>query len=108
VQRERDRVARERLRAGADKPRAATRTTPLKILSQLKTKVARLEREIAKLDFRKAEIEELFTKTELYDDRERVKALQDEIERIAKASHDAFGAWERATHELEAATEAAR
>jgi ATP-binding cassette subfamily F protein 3 len=107
VQRERDRIARERLRAGRDKP-ATNRTTPLKMLSQLKTKVARLEREIARLDARKAEIEELFTTTELYNDRERVKALQDEIERIATASHDAFGAWERATHELEAATETAR
>ena len=99
IQRERERESRAKARD--DRPPQNTRLTPLKIKSQLTAKVARLEREIEKLDARKAEIEALFTHTDLYEDRARVKALQAEMETLAQKSTETLTAWERALHQLE-------
>ncbi|HEV7179954.1 MAG TPA: hypothetical protein VGN11_08785, partial [Candidatus Baltobacteraceae bacterium] len=78
-----------------------SRLTPLKIRSQLAAKVARIERDIERVDARKAEIDALFTQTELYEDRARVKALQTELETLAAQSSAAVAAWEEALKELE-------
>lgn len=99
-QRERERVAREESLREERKPQAS-RLTPLKVRSQLTSRVARIEREIEKLDARKAEIETLFSRPELYEDRPRVKALEAELEDIAQASAEAVVDWESALAELE-------
>jgi ATP-binding cassette subfamily F protein 3 len=100
LQRERDRARRERDGKARGKAAGASRLTPLKIRSQLETKVARLERDIAKRDARKAEIEALFATTELYEDRARVKALQAESDEIVSRNGAALLEWEGAHEEL--------
>ena len=99
IQRERERLSVERPRE--DRPAQNARLTPLKIKSQLTAKVARLEREIEKLDARKSEIEALFMQTELYEDREAVRALQDEMKALAHSNAETLAAWEQAVDELE-------
>ncbi len=99
--RERERAQRERERS-VQKRGDSSRVTPLKLISQLTAKVARIEREIEKLDARKAEIDQLFTQTELYEDRARVKALHAELDALLGKSTDAVATWEAAVAELEA------
>ena len=82
VQRARE---RELLEARNAPSRAkTTQLTPLKIKSQMETQIARVEREIAKLDERKAEIDRLFADSALYDDRARVAALLEEQAQVAQ------------------------
>jgi chromosome segregation ATPase len=78
--------------------------TPLKIISTLRTKVERLERDIAKIDARKIEIDGLFATTELYEDRARVKALQDELVELKTRNEETVARWEEANAELETLT----
>jgi ATP-binding cassette subfamily F protein 3 len=83
------------------KARQDSRLTPLKIRSQLATKIAQLERDIERFDGRKSEIEALFATTEIYEDRPRVKKLQDELDNLARRSEELFLRWETGTKELE-------
>jgi ATP-binding cassette subfamily F protein 3 len=76
--------------------------TPLKQRSQLETQVARVEREIAKIDARRAEIDAIFADPATYEDRERVKALQEETQALEAASTQAILHWERLLEQLEA------
>lgn len=99
-QREREAAARERAPGEERKPQTS-RMTPLKVRSQLTAKVSRIEREIEKIDARKAEIEELFSQPDLYEDRPRVKALQAELETLAEKSATVLSQWEEAVEELE-------
>ncbi|MDP9025585.1 MAG: ABC-F family ATP-binding cassette domain-containing protein [Candidatus Eremiobacteraeota bacterium] len=100
LQREREREIRERTRG--EQRAQKSRLTPLKIKSQLVAKIARIERDIEKLDLRKSEIEDLFTQTELYEDRVRVKALQSEMDSLTAKNSVALHAWETTLAELEA------
>lgn len=99
--------ARDRERAALEatsppKPQSQnSRLTPLKLRSQLTAKVARIEREIERLDARKLEIEALFAQPDLYEDRPRVKALQGELDEIAARTPEQVAAWEEALAELE-------
>ncbi len=75
--------------------------TPLKVRSRLETQVARLEREIEKLDARRAEIDSLFADPVLYEDRPRVKELEAEREAITARSAQAVTEWESRLLDLE-------
>jgi ATPase subunit of ABC transporter with duplicated ATPase domains len=93
-ERDRERAERERgLEGGAERAKAS-RQTPLKIRSQLETRIARVEREIAALDARKAEIDALFAQVELYEDGARVKALQSELEAVGLRNAERVAEWE--------------
>jgi ATP-binding cassette, subfamily F, member 3 len=94
MERERERAERDRGLAGTAERAKASRQTPLKVRSQLETRIARVEREIEALDARKAEIDALFAQTELYEDRARVKALQEELESLAGRSAERVAEWE--------------
>ncbi|MDQ2866398.1 MAG: ATP-binding cassette domain-containing protein [Candidatus Eremiobacteraeota bacterium] len=100
VQRERERFAREKIRTET-KPAQSSRLTPLKVKSQLAAAVARLERDIEKLDKRKVEVQDLFMQTELYEDRDRVKALQSELNALTAQSSETIHRWEAALIQLE-------
>jgi ATPase subunit of ABC transporter with duplicated ATPase domains len=93
---------RERgLAAAAAERSKASRQTPLKLRSQLETRIARAEREIAALDARKAEIDALFTQVELYEDGVRVKTLQAELESIRLRSAERVTEWETLVSDYE-------
>jgi ATP-binding cassette subfamily F protein 3 len=97
--RERERVT---LESRATPRREKTQAlTPLKMRSRLETQVARLEREIEKLDTRKAEIDSLFADPALYEDRARVKELEAERESVTVRSTQAVTEWEARLLELE-------
>ncbi|MDQ6823692.1 MAG: ABC-F family ATP-binding cassette domain-containing protein [Candidatus Eremiobacteraeota bacterium] len=91
AQRRFDRDGRESSRA-QDRTKAS-RQTPLKQLAQLRTQLASVEREIAKLESRKAAIEALFEDPRLYQDRERVRQLQVELAGIGEQSGRALSTW---------------
>jgi hypothetical protein len=55
------------------------------------------------LDEERAELERRFAAPDLYDDPERVVALQRELDRIRAAGDEALAAWERAVEAYEAA-----
>jgi ATP-binding cassette, subfamily F, member 3 len=97
--RERERVKLES-RATPRKEKTSS-LTPLKVRSRLETQVARLEREIEKLDARRAEIDALFAEPTLYEDRARVKALEAERETVTARSAQAVTEWEERLLELE-------
>ncbi|HEY8314470.1 MAG TPA: ABC-F family ATP-binding cassette domain-containing protein [Candidatus Baltobacteraceae bacterium] len=92
-QRDRERAARDAAR-GDGRSRDSRLLTPLKVRSQLETQIARIERDIAALDERKAAIEALFEDPKLYEDRSSVSALQEELAGIARRSEQALQTWE--------------
>jgi ATP-binding cassette subfamily F protein 3 len=97
---ERERLALE-AQTGSSGRAKTTRQTPLKVRSQLETRIASIEREIAKLDARKIEIDELFTRTETYDDRQRVAALESERALVAAQSAERLVTWENLHAQLD-------
>ena len=99
-QAERERAALEAQAASIGRSKTS-RQTPLKIRSQLETRIASIEREIAKLDARKFEIDHLFTLTETYDDRKRVAALESERTLVAAQSAERIATWEDLHAQLE-------
>ena len=103
TQAEREQVALEAQAASSGRSKT-TRQTPLKIRSQLETRIASIEREIAKLDARKSEIDQLFTLTETYDDRKRVAALELERTLVAAQSAEHLATWEDLHAQLEELT----
>ena len=82
-------------------PARASRVTPLKQRSQATTRVARIERDLAKIEDRKAEIEALFADPALYEDRPRVKSLHDELEALGPRAEKLMTEWEEALAHLE-------
>lgn len=89
--------------AVAQAPRAkGARQTPLKTIAKLKNAVAKAERDIERLDARKAEIDAMFATVEIYEDRTRVRELQAELDAIAARYPQALTEWEGALHKLEA------
>jgi ATP-binding cassette subfamily F protein 3 len=99
---ERERITRSAARPDAERRLKSSRLTPLKRRSQLEAQIAKAEREVARIDARRAEIEEAFTHPELYEDRARVKALQDESAELGRRGALAFMHWESLHAELEA------
>ena len=100
-------VARERERASYEEPRGAerpkaSRQTPLKVRSQLTAKIARVERDIAAADARKAEIDAIFATPELYEDRERVAQLEAERAAVIARGEELVEQWEALLLEFEA------
>ncbi len=93
-ERDRERAERDRVLEGAAERSKASRQTPLKVRSQLETRIARVEREISALDARKAEIDALFAQVELYEDGARVKTLQAELESIGRRNAERVAEWE--------------
>lgn len=98
-QREHERVVREGERR--QERVKSSRLTPLKVLSQLRTQLASVEREIATLESRKAEIEGLFEAPELYRNGGRVRELQDELAAIAERGGRALATWGSLLERLE-------
>ena len=100
--RDRDTDASQRSKnAAAIRTPQQSRQTPLKIRSQMTAKVARIEREIQRLDERKAQIEALFAGVDVYADRANVTALEAELEQIAQRAAQAVAEWERSLEVLE-------
>lgn len=99
--RERERRAIDaRTRTSGERPKTS-RMTALKRRSTLETQIKRIEREIASLDTRKAEIEDLFAQPELYADGPRVAALHAELEALGARSGATVTQWEALLEELE-------
>ena len=90
-QREHERVLREGERR--EERVKSSRLTPLKRLSQMRTQLASVEREIASLESRKTEIEGLFESPDLYRDADHVRQLQEELEGIAERGQQALTNW---------------
>jgi ATP-binding cassette subfamily F protein 3 len=101
AQREDERVARERAQRNRESRPKAMKVTPLKQRSQLETQVARVEREIAKIDARRAAIDAIFADPATYDDRDRVKKLQEEAQELEVQSATAVLRWEQLLEQLE-------
>ncbi len=78
-----------------------SQTTPLKILSNLRRDIAKIEHEIADLDARKAEIELDFADPEIYSDGARTASLRRELDANAERSELAVAHWERLIARLE-------
>jgi len=85
----------------AERGNGQSRRTPLKIRSQLTSKIARIEREIERLDERKAQIEAIFATVEVYADRAQVTALESELEELRERAAAAVTTWEHSLEELE-------
>jgi ATP-binding cassette subfamily F protein 3 len=81
-----------------------SRLTPLKLRSQLESQIARIEREIAKLDARRREIEAHFEDTGLYSDNARYQALQTELGHVTKSGEEAVKTWEKLLADFEELT----
>jgi len=102
MMREREANARGRGKAdAAERGNGQSRRTPLKIRSQLTSKIARIEREIERLDERKAQIEAIFATVEVYADRAQVTALESELEELRERAAAAVTTWEHSLEELE-------
>jgi ATP-binding cassette subfamily F protein 3 len=101
TQRERERALAARAQQDAAPKSKSSKLTPLKQRSQLESKIARIERDISKIDARRAEIDAIFADASTYEDRSRVKALQEEAERLNEAGARALVEWERLLDELE-------
>jgi ATP-binding cassette, subfamily F, member 3 len=100
-ERDRERVQRGGNSQGSAKRAKSSQKTPLKVRSQLETQIARAERDIEAVDVRKAEIDILFTETELYEDPVRVKSLQVELETLQKRGNELVSQWESLSRDLE-------
>jgi ATP-binding cassette subfamily F protein 3 len=90
-------------RAAGEQPERskASRQTPLRVRSQLQSRIDRIEREIASTDARIAEIDAAFAQPELYQDRDRVKALEAEIADLRLRNRERVIEWERLLHDFE-------
>jgi ATP-binding cassette subfamily F protein 3 len=102
TQRDRERGARERAQKDREPKQKASKLTPLKQRSQLETQIARVEREIAKIDARRVEIDAIFADPATYEDRDSVKALQEEAQALEAQSAEAVLRWEELLGQLEA------
>ncbi|HET9096508.1 MAG TPA: ATP-binding cassette domain-containing protein, partial [Candidatus Baltobacteraceae bacterium] len=101
TERDRERAALERAQRDGEPKQKSSKLTPLKQRSRLETQVTRIEREIAKMDARRAEIDALFADPATYEDRDRVKALQEEVQALESAGAQAVLQWEQMLEELE-------
>ncbi|MFN2450024.1 MAG: ribosomal protection-like ABC-F family protein [Candidatus Baltobacteraceae bacterium] len=84
------------------KKQKSSKITPLKGRSQVETQIARMEREIAKADGRRSEIDALFTDPSIYTDGVRMRALQTEKAALDESAALRLAEWERLVNALEA------
>jgi ATP-binding cassette, subfamily F, member 3 len=104
AQRERDKAAIDRSVEESTLRAKASRQTPLRVRSQLKGQIERIEREIEGLDSRVNEIELLFESPEIYTDAARSMALSEELAGIKMRSQERVLQWEALLHQLEEVT----
>jgi hypothetical protein len=76
----------------------------LRVRSQLKGQIERIEREIGGLDARVNEIKLLFESPEIYTDAAGYKALSEELAGLTMRSRERVIQWEALLHQLEEAT----
>ncbi len=101
AQRERDKAAIDR---SAEEPAVHAKTsrqTPLRVRSQLRGQIERIEREIEGLDSRVNEIELLFESPEVYTDAARSKALSEELTGLKMDGRERVIQWEALLSQLE-------
>ena len=82
-------------------PEKKKKDTPLKQRSKIETQIARCEREIAKIDTRRAEIETLYLDPAVFADVPKLQSLHREMESLGAASETAMAEWERLVSSLE-------
>jgi ATP-binding cassette subfamily F protein 3 len=78
-----------------------SRETPLRVRSQLKKQIERIEREIETIDSRIVEIERLFESPEVYTDGAASKALSKELDELKNRGPKRLTEWETLLHQLE-------
>ncbi|HEY1682868.1 MAG TPA: ABC-F family ATP-binding cassette domain-containing protein [Candidatus Tumulicola sp.] len=101
AQRERDKALIDRSVEDSNVKAKASRQTPLRILSQLKRQIERIEREIAGLDSRINEIELLFETPEIFTDPARSLTLSEELSELKTRNRERVTEWETLLHQLE-------
>lgn len=101
TQRERDDVATDRALEASTAPPKTSRQTPLRVRSQLKAQIERVERDIEALDARAGEIESLFESPEINTDPVRSLALSQELAGLKAGSLERVTHWEALIHRLE-------
>jgi ATP-binding cassette subfamily F protein 3 len=101
-QRDRERASLEQTAPDTEERPKTSRQTPLRIRSQLQTRIDRIEREIERLDARTAEIEALFEQPEVNTDHVRSLALSKELADVRSQSGELVARWESLHAELEA------
>jgi ATP-binding cassette subfamily F protein 3 len=101
-QRDRERASLEQTAPNSEERPKTSRQTPLRIRSQLQTRIDRIEREIERLDARTAEIEALFEQPEVNTDHVRSLALSKELAEVRSQSGELVARWELLHAELEA------
>ncbi|MGB6643550.1 MAG: hypothetical protein WBE35_00825, partial [Candidatus Cybelea sp.] len=101
AQRERDKAAIDRAVEESTVRTKASRQTPLRVRSQLKGQIERIEREIGGLDARDNEIELLFESPEIYTDAAGSSALCEELAGLTARSREHVIQWEALLHQLE-------
>jgi ATP-binding cassette, subfamily F, member 3 len=101
TQRERDEAAIARtVDDSAARPKTS-RETPLRVLSQLRKQIERIEREIERIDTRTGEIERLFESPETYTDTALSKSLSQELDELKQRGAERVTEWESLLHQLE-------
>ncbi|HEY3676837.1 MAG TPA: ABC-F family ATP-binding cassette domain-containing protein [Candidatus Tumulicola sp.] len=101
TQRERDEAMIDGALEASTLRAKASRQTPLRVLSQLKGQIERIEREIQTLDSRINEIERLFELPETWTDTAASKALSGELAAAKARSQERVTEWEALLHQLE-------
>jgi ATP-binding cassette subfamily F protein 3 len=104
AQRERDKAAIDRAVEESTVRAKVSRQTPLRVRSQLKGQIERIEREIGGLDARVNEIQLLFESPEIYTDAAGYKALSEELAGLTMRSRERVIQWEALLHQLEEVT----
>ncbi len=100
-QRERERARTTQATRAEGERAKSSRQTPLKLRSQFESKIARVEREIAANDARRAEIDARFAEPELYEDRAEVARLDAERTALAARGDELVASWEALLTEYE-------
>ena len=104
AQRERDKAAIDRAAGESTVRVKASRETPLRVRSQLKRQIERIEREIEGLDSRINEIEALFETSEVFTDPIRSLVLSEELTELKTRNRERVTEWEALLHQLEETT----
>jgi ATP-binding cassette subfamily F protein 3 len=104
AQRERDKAVIDRAVEESTVRAKASRQTPLRVRSQLKGQIKRIEREIEGLDARVNEIDLLFESPEIYTDAAGSRALSEELAGLKMRSRERVIQWEALLHQLEEVT----
>jgi ATP-binding cassette subfamily F protein 3 len=104
VQRERDKAAIDRAGEESTVRAKASRQTPLRVRSQLKGQIERIEREIGSIDARVNEIQVLLETPEIYTSGTASWALSEELAGLTARSRECVLQWEALLHQLEEVT----